>query len=82
MVIEACNHAHADTAYFVFGENLDVHNAQDKTTKEFMEAGLEFIKQFGLFIPLPIFNYFPQIFYKKFIEAVKRMRELGELYIF
>ena len=67
-----------DTAYFVFGENLEVYNTNKQTHQEFMEAGLEFIKQVGLIIPLPIFKYFPSIAYRKFIQATERMRELGK----
>ncbi len=66
-----------DTAYFVFGENLEVYNTDKQTHQEFMEAGLEFIKQVGLIVPLPIFKYFPSIAYRTFIQATKRMRELG-----
>ncbi len=45
-----------DTAYFVFGENLEVYNTNKQTHQDFMEAGLEFIKQVGLLVPLPIFH--------------------------
>ncbi|XP_064393549.1 probable cytochrome P450 49a1 [Halichondria panicea] len=70
--------AFQNTAYFVFGENLEVYNTDKRTHQEFMEAGLEFIKQVGLIVPLPIFKYFPSIAYRKFIQATGRMRELGK----
>ncbi len=67
----------ADTAYFVFGENLEVYNTNKQTHQDFMEAGLEFIKQVGLLVPLPIFKHIPSIAYRKFIQATRRMRALG-----
>ena len=67
-----------DTACFVFGENIDVYNTTDPIHQEFIVAGLEFIKQISLLKPLPIYDYFPSLAYRKFIQATRRMRELGK----
>ncbi|XP_064393529.1 probable cytochrome P450 49a1 isoform X2 [Halichondria panicea] len=70
--------AFQNTACFVFGENIDVYNTTDPIHQEFIVAGLEFIKQISLLKPLPIYDYFPSLAYRKFIQATRRMRELGK----
>ena len=67
------------TAYFVFGENMNVYTTNDPTHKEFIEAGLEFIRQFTQLLPLPIYKYYHTKGYKAFVQATRRMRELGRL---
>ncbi len=73
-----CILIHTDTAYFVFGENIDVYDTADPTQAEFIEAAVEFIKEFSEIQPIPIYNYFPSLAYRKFIRIAKRMRELGK----
>ena len=65
------------TAYFVFGENINAFTTEDPTHKEFIEAGLTYIKHFSQLLPLPIYKYFHTKSYKKFVQATRRMRELG-----
>ena len=57
-------YGHTDTAYFVFGENINAFTTNDPTHKEFIKAGLEFVEQVGQLQPLPIYKYFPTKAYK------------------
>ena len=70
-----------DTAYFVFGENLEVYNTNQQTHQEFMEAGLEFIKQLSLLGVNPLTKYISSITCQPFIQATRRMREKGIKYL-
>ena len=65
------------TAYFVFGENLNVYDDSDVTQKEFMSAGIKFIQQMTQISPLPIYKFFPTKSYRDLVETIGRMRELG-----
>ena len=67
------------TAYFVFGENLNVYDDSDVTQKEFMSAGLKFIHQISRVSPLPIYKFFPTKSYRELVKTIGRMRELGML---
>ena len=68
------------TAYFVFGEYMNVFTTNDPTHKEFIEAGLEFIGQVSQLSPLPIYKYYHTKGYKAFVQATRRMRELGRCF--
>ena len=65
------------TAYFVFGENLNVYDDSDVTQREFMSAGLKFIEQLTQVSPFPIYKFFPTKSYRELVKTIGRMRELG-----
>ncbi len=57
---------------------MDVYNTTDPAQAEFIEAGLDFIREISRLQPLPIYDYFPSLAYRKFIRIASRMRVLGE----
>lgn len=70
------------TAYFVFGENLDVYDDSNVTQKEFISAGTKFIEMLSKNSPIPIYKVYPTKSYKELVHAISHMREIGAYWFF
>ena len=59
---------------------MNVFDTSDTTSQAFITAGLDFIQSTQVIVmnPLPIFKYYHTKSYKRFIEATRLMRNLGE----
>ena len=69
----------AGVSYFVYGEKIKIYSGADPIQKEFMEAGLNFIRSTAaISVALPLYKIYPSKAFRDFRRIVRRMQGAGE----
>ena len=68
----------AGVSYFVYGEKIDIYSGTDPLLKEFMEAGMGYIRGLTVIGPaLPLYRIYPTKPYREYEKIVRRMQRAG-----
>ena len=68
----------AGVSYFVYGEKIDIYCGADATQREFLEAGLDYIRSISSIArALPLYKIFPTKPFKEYTRIVRRLQKAG-----
>lgn len=66
----------------MYGEKVDIYSGNDPSQKEFLEAGLDYLRNMNIALDLPLYRIYPTKAFRKYKEIVKRLHEAGEFHVF